>query len=81
LLTPLLQNIPQLPVELFAVITEFLIGDLAFGTAANLNVVSKAVRSETLPILYETVTVMPRALSAYFGEYGEELPVALKFTK
>jgi hypothetical protein len=68
-------------VELFAAIAEFLIGDLAFGTAASLNVICSAVRMETLPVLYETVTVTPRGLTAYFGELGEELPVALKSTK
>lgn len=41
--------------ELLVTVTEFLVGDFAFGTAANLNVTSQAVRQETLPILYETL--------------------------
>jgi hypothetical protein len=37
------------------VIADFLIGDFAFGTTANLNLASRLVRDETLPVLYETV--------------------------
>jgi hypothetical protein len=37
------------------IIAEFVIGDYAFGTAANLNLASRTVRQETLPVLYETV--------------------------
>jgi hypothetical protein len=78
---PLPQNIPQLPKELFGVIAEMLVGDLAFGTAASLNVICAAVQEETLPVLYETVSVMPRGLSRYFGGLWEFLPLALEYTK
>lgn len=48
---------PQLPVELFGVIGEFLSGDLCFGTLANLNAACRAVQEETLPVLYETLVL------------------------
>lgn len=45
----------RLPVELIVIIAEILIGDNAFGTTANLNLASRTIRQETLPLLYETV--------------------------
>lgn len=45
----------DLPFEIYSIIAGFLTGDSKFGTAANLNIVSKAMRQETLPTLYETV--------------------------
>ncbi|KAJ9091657.1 hypothetical protein QFC21_007132 [Naganishia friedmannii] len=43
-----------LPTEVLAVVAEHLIGQHAFGTTANLNLASKSVHHETLPVLYET---------------------------
>jgi hypothetical protein len=72
---------PQLPVEIFGVIAEHLIGQHAFGSTANLNRISRAVHQETLPVLYE---------SFFVGEYGEtatgkeregHLPENVKYTK
>jgi hypothetical protein len=42
-------------VELIVTIAEFLIGDFAFGTTANLSLACHSVREETLPVLYETL--------------------------
>jgi hypothetical protein len=47
---------PQLPTELVAVIAEFLAGDLALGSLAQLNLTTRAIHQETLPVLFETVT-------------------------
>jgi hypothetical protein len=42
------------PAELLVIVSEFLAGDLCFGTIASLNAASWAVHEETLPVLYET---------------------------
>jgi hypothetical protein len=49
------QIYPRLPMELIVTIAEFLIGDFAFGTTANLNLTCHTVREETLAVLYETL--------------------------
>jgi hypothetical protein len=41
--------------ELIVTVAEFLVGDFAFGTAANLSLASHAVHQETLGVLYETL--------------------------
>lgn len=46
----------RLPLEVIGTIGECLIGSYQFGTLAKLNRTCKAVRAETLPILYETLT-------------------------
>lgn len=46
----------RLPVEVIGVIGECLLGAYQFGTLAKLNRTCKAVRTETLPVLYETLT-------------------------
>ena len=46
----------RLPVEVIGVIGECLLGAYQFGTLAKLNQTCKAVRTETLPVLYETLT-------------------------
>lgn len=74
------QKTPDLPVTVFAVIAEHLIGQHAFKTAANLNLVCKAVHLETLSILFE---------SFFFDEYdttqagrvGDIPEAAKKYTK
>ncbi|KAJ9092969.1 hypothetical protein QFC20_007237 [Naganishia adeliensis] len=43
------------PAELLVMVSEFLAGDLCFGTIANLNAASWTVHQETLPVLYETM--------------------------
>jgi hypothetical protein len=53
--TSLKRRTVDLPFEIYSIIAGFLTGDSKFGTAANLNIVSKAMRQETLPALYETV--------------------------
>lgn len=47
--------IPDLPLDIYGVIADFLAGSFAFGTLANLNVASHFIREETLPVLYETL--------------------------
>lgn len=48
------QNI-DIPLDVFGVMSEFLAGDNAVGTLASLNLANRAIREETLPVLYETV--------------------------
>ncbi|KAJ9092576.1 hypothetical protein QFC19_008684 [Naganishia cerealis] len=45
----------ELPLERYGLIAEFLIGDQAFGSLANLSLVNRSVHAETLPVLYDTV--------------------------
>lgn len=45
----------KLPVELLVTITEFLLGDLCYHTAANLNIACRVVHAETLSALYAAV--------------------------
>lgn len=47
--------VPDLPLDIYGVIAEFLAGAFAFRTLANLNVANHGIRDETTPILYETV--------------------------
>jgi hypothetical protein len=51
----LVQTTPHLPFEIYSVISGHLVGNSMFGTAANLNLVCKAIHLETLPTLYETL--------------------------
>lgn len=69
-----------MPVELFGVVAEHLIGDHAFVTTASLNMTCQAVRQETLPILWETVFCQP---GGRVGSQGNDdaPPVNLKYTK
>jgi hypothetical protein len=48
------QNASRLPSAVASRIAEFLISQFAFGTAASVNRTSKAIYTETLPVLYET---------------------------
>jgi hypothetical protein len=45
----------SLPSEIFGVIAEFLAGDNALLTLANVNILNHDIHQETLPVLYETV--------------------------
>jgi hypothetical protein len=45
---------PSLPIEVLVMIAEFLAGDDFLGTLAHLNLASRMIHQETLPILYET---------------------------
>lgn len=47
--------IPDLPLDVYGVIAEFLAGAFAFGTLASLNVANHLIRDETTPVLYETL--------------------------
>jgi hypothetical protein len=49
------QMVPDLPVDIYGVIAEFLAGAFAFGTLANLNVADHGIRDVTTPVLYETL--------------------------
>jgi hypothetical protein len=72
----------QIPVELFSVIGGFLAGDLCFGTLANLNVASKAVMEETLPVLYETIFLQwSESLCGTLRDKGEGVQGAWKHVK
>ncbi|KAJ9092584.1 hypothetical protein QFC19_008692 [Naganishia cerealis] len=54
--------------DILITICEFLAGDLAFGTIADVNVANHAVHTDTLSILYETVLF--DELSRIYGEDG-----------
>jgi hypothetical protein len=71
---------PQLPVELIGVIAEHLIGGHAFGTVASLNLASKAIRRETLPVLYETL-LLEHCKGLEYYRSGGAFSEGLKFTK
>lgn len=73
------RKVLRLPLKLIATIAEFLIGDFAFGTAANLNVTSQAVREETLPVLYETLCLDRMNADVYL--LREESNPGFKYTK
>lgn len=47
--------IPDLPLDVYGVIAEFLAGSFAFATLANLNVANHSIWDETTPVLYETL--------------------------
>lgn len=47
----------RLPVELMVIISEFLLGDGAFGTLASLNTTCHVVHQETAPVLNETLVL------------------------
>lgn len=71
-------RVPELPVEIFGVISEHLIGQHAFRSAASLNQIETAIHYETLPVLWESV-LLDRE-SAY--RLRDVLPQdKLKFTK
>jgi hypothetical protein len=75
-----LKPLPDLPVEILAVIAEHLIGQHAFGTAASINILSKAVHRETLPVLYESFFFEHYKHLPYY-EDGKRLPDPLRYTK
>lgn len=62
-------------------ISEFLIGNFAFGTAANLNLTCHAVREETLPVLYETLCLDGRRPAVRDYLRRQELNPGLIYTK
>jgi hypothetical protein len=72
---------PDLPADVFGVIAEFLAGSFAFGTLASLNVISKSIRDETLPVLYETFLMDDDDKLKYhqWKKYGS--PRGLKYVK
>lgn len=49
--------IPDLPLDVYGIIAEFLAGSFVFGTLANINVASRLIQEETLPVLYETLLI------------------------
>jgi hypothetical protein len=67
--------------ELLVIVAEFLVGDFAFGTAANLNVTSQAVRQETLPILYETLCLDRVNPKTYLLKKRKKVIAGLEHTK
>ncbi|KAJ9098437.1 hypothetical protein QFC20_005956 [Naganishia adeliensis] len=72
----------DIPLDVLGVISEFLAGDLAFGTLASLNVANHGIREETLPILYETVVFDDIKNLAYYGGGGKvSKPTRFKYTK
>jgi hypothetical protein len=77
IISGLQSRVPHLPVEIYGVIAEHLIGQHAFGTAANINILSKAVHGETSPVLWETVIIE----RAYDDRWRTMLPINMKYTK
>jgi hypothetical protein len=77
--------IPNLPLDIYGVIAEFLAGAFAFGTLASLNVANHLIRDETTSVLYETL-LLDREVDWQrytFGEPYEDLPpkTSLEYTK
>lgn len=70
-------KIPDLPAEIFGLIAEHLVGQHSFGTAAALNVLSRAVHSETSPVVWETIVYDSRVCEAW----EERPPPNLRYTK
>ncbi|KAJ9103334.1 hypothetical protein QFC20_004811 [Naganishia adeliensis] len=64
---------PSLPPEVLAVVAEFIVGQHAFGTAANPNQVSRSVHHETLPVLFETLVLDDPYRKMMQGEPSESL--------
>lgn len=72
----------RLPVEIFGVIAGLLTGCHAFGTVANLNVASRAIHHETLPVLYETVLPDNVKNLPYYGGGGKiQKPNGFRYTR
>jgi hypothetical protein len=67
----------SMPFDVFAVVAEYLIGEYAFGTTANLNVTSWGVHQATSSILYETVICSAKTCE----EWNIDPPASLKYTK
>jgi hypothetical protein len=74
------QTCSPLPVETYGVIAEHLTGQFAFGTVASLNIASKSVYDETLPILYETLLLENFDTLPIYHQ-RDSLPAGLKYTK
>lgn len=66
--------IPDLPLDIYGAIAEFLAGAFAFGTLASLNVANHLIRDETTPVLYETL-IMDREID-WLRERDEVLQTA-----
>lgn len=71
------QAIPHLPLEIFGLIAEHLTGDHAFGSAACVNLLSRAVHQETSPMLWESVYID----NYDWGNWEDQLPANLRYTK
>lgn len=72
----------ELPTDLVIVIAELLAGAYAFGSLANLNLASREIRTETLPILFETVTLdNGYDLCAMIKEGRQDMAAAFRYTK
>jgi hypothetical protein len=67
--------------ELIVIVAEFVVGDFAFGAAANLNVTSQAVRAETLPTVYETLCLDRFNPKTYLLKKRKKVNAALEHTK
>jgi hypothetical protein len=72
---------PLLPYDVIYVIACHLAGIYAFGTLANLHIVSHHVADTVLPVLYETV-LMDNAEKMPFPEDGQpDNPARFRYTK
>lgn len=60
--------LPDLPVDVLIVVSEFLAGDHAFGTIAAMNQASHATREGTTPVLYETLFLDKVDETAFFRD-------------
>jgi hypothetical protein len=71
-----------MPTDVLVIVVEFLAGDHAFGTLANLSLADRDIRDETLPVLYETVTLdNPRTAPTLAKIRSGEMPAACRYTK
>ncbi|KAJ9118533.1 hypothetical protein QFC22_003752 [Naganishia vaughanmartiniae] len=69
------------PTELFVVIAECLAGDQSFGSLASLNLSSHAIREETLPVLFETLTFDGKLSFFMWWKMCPGIPEGIRLTK
>lgn len=70
---------PQLPTELIVTIAEFLAGSFAYGSLAKLNLATRAVHEETLPVLFDTVVWETNR--RWWIHEGGHVPRGLRYTR
>jgi hypothetical protein len=71
----------DLPIEVYGTIADLLAGDQAFGTLASLNLTSRAVREETLPVLFETLLFDDYVELAQWMRKRSHVPIGFRHTK
>jgi hypothetical protein len=68
-------------VDVLGVVAEFLAGDHAFGTLANLSIASHVTREVTLSVLYETLLLDNAKNLAHYRKRTFPIPAGFRYTK